>query len=110
MKALPMCSLNIDKTRWQNYPLADPEFYKTGRVDLFIGADLYDKLFQKGVIKIDFGWRVSGGTKSKGSNTVVATTVEKRRRIWKDFGNWKKKVRKIWSPIFVKKISRKQHT
>jgi len=41
MKALPMRSLNIDKTRWQNYPLADPDYNNPGRVDLVIGADLY---------------------------------------------------------------------
>jgi len=53
-------------------------------VDLIIGTDLYAKIFQKGVIKIDgllgqntdFGWIVSGCTKSKGSNSVVATTIE----------------------------------
>jgi len=47
MKALPMRSLNIDKTRWQNYLLADPEFNKPGRVDLIIGANLYAKFFKK---------------------------------------------------------------
>jgi len=71
MKALPMRSLNIDKTRWQNCPLADLEFNKPGRVELIIGADLYAKILKKGVIKIDgilgqntdFGWIVSGGRK-----------------------------------------------
>jgi len=44
MKSLPMRSLNIDKSRWQNYPLADPEFNKPGQVNLIIGADLYAKI------------------------------------------------------------------
>jgi len=66
-------SINIDKTRSQNSPLADPEFNKPGQVNLTIGSDLYDKILRKGVIKMDglfgqntdFYWIVSGCTKSK---------------------------------------------
>jgi len=45
-------------------------------VDLIIGADLIIKIDNLLGENTDFGWIVSGCTKSKGSYTVVATTIE----------------------------------
>jgi len=84
--------VNIDKTKWQNYSLAYPDFNKSGRVDVIIGADLYTQILKKGMAKInglfghntDFGWIISGCTKSKGNHSIVATTIEVQdlERFW----------------------------
>ncbi|XP_032569851.1 uncharacterized protein LOC116800206 [Drosophila sechellia] len=84
MKALPVNTINVDQKKWKNFRLADPDFNKPGRIDLIIGADVYTHILQNGVIKIDgllgqktdFGWIVSGCKKSKGKETIVATTIE----------------------------------
>jgi len=42
MKAFPVNTVNVDKSKWERYNLADPDFSKPGRVDIIIGADLYE--------------------------------------------------------------------
>jgi len=84
MKAHPVNTVNVDKSKRDRYILVDPQFNKPGRVDISIGADLYALILQTGVVKIDgvlglktnFRWIVSGCKKSKGKEAIVATAIE----------------------------------
>jgi len=76
-----MRSLNIDKTRWQNYPLADPKFNKPGRVDLIIGVDLYAKILKKGVIKMDGFWELEEECKEDLKSEICEKNFTKTRHI-----------------------------
>ena len=84
MRALPIKAVQVKKSKWRSYILADPKFDRPNRIDIIIGADLYAQIMKNGVVKIDgllgqnteFGWVVSGNTKSKG-NAVIAATIIK---------------------------------
>jgi len=92
MKALPVQAINVNKSKWRSYILADPKFEKPSRIDIIIGADLYAQIMKNGIVKIDgllgqnteLGWVVSGCTKSKGNAVITATTIEVKNleRFW----------------------------
>ncbi|XP_043064092.1 uncharacterized protein LOC122320081 [Drosophila ficusphila] len=76
---------NFDSSPWNipsNLPLADPEFNKSKRIDLLIGASLFYDLLCIGQIKLGphlptlqktrLGWVVSGGT-AQTCHTLVAS-------------------------------------
>ncbi|KAH8340332.1 hypothetical protein KR074_001244, partial [Drosophila pseudoananassae] len=71
-QTLPTNNLNVDKFDWKGYYLADPNFDKSGQIDLIIGTDLYSqiimpKIVKRGLLlgqKTVFGWIVSGRTRS----------------------------------------------
>lgn len=86
--AQPDRNLNVSVESWRNYCLADPLFYKSDRIDLLIGADLYHEIIQEGVVKIG---SLSGQETSLGliicgcvcghekGNAVMAVTKELER-------------------------------
>lgn len=74
---------NINKPVWpdiENVPLADPEYTSPGRIDILLGAEVYSKALQPGLIKHElenltaqdtvFGWIVSG----KGSHKSTSAS------------------------------------
>ncbi|XP_041450267.1 uncharacterized protein LOC121404604 [Drosophila obscura] len=80
-------SFGIDTCNWNipaNLPLADPEFYRPQRVDLLIGASLFNELLCVGQVKLlpglpsiqktRLGWVISGGCSrvKKGSSLMVS--------------------------------------
>ncbi|XP_049287565.1 uncharacterized protein LOC125766030 [Anopheles funestus] len=92
---VPALTVNVD--RW-NIPsgvrLADPTFFKSERVDLLIGAELFADLLEKGHIKVaphlpsllktKFGWIVSGPMRDSieySNNSVLCHCVQEENLI-----------------------------
>lgn len=71
--SIPSCSHNKDSwSHLKSLTLADPEFHKTGTIDLIIGAEVYSQIIEEGIIKgvpntpiaqsTKLGWIISGAT------------------------------------------------
>ena len=87
----PSTSFDYDKSKWQNYCLADPNFNKSDRIDLVIGSDLIHSLLDEnscarkvGTIvgqKTKLGWILSGVVsvpeQCKKRYAAVTTNIEK---------------------------------
>ncbi|XP_011860154.1 PREDICTED: uncharacterized protein LOC105557508 [Vollenhovia emeryi] len=78
-------SFPVSSRSWphiKNLPLADPEFYRCGPVDIIIGSDNYGSIILKGLIKANqhepiaqktiFGWILSGPSGSLNDNSSEA--------------------------------------
>ncbi|XP_071635052.1 uncharacterized protein [Temnothorax longispinosus] len=80
----PIPSFSHNKDNWShlnNLELADPEFHERRSIDLIIGAELYSKIIEEGIIKGEpntpiaqftkIGWIVSGATSLNSINPQV---------------------------------------
>ncbi|XP_059223245.1 uncharacterized protein LOC131997020 [Stomoxys calcitrans] len=87
--AHPDNSFQYNIGRWKNINLADPNFNKSERIDMVIGADLFPQILEGGVRHDEaivaqntkFGWILSGKIlmrPGKGSGRYVATTTIER--------------------------------
>lgn len=66
--AQPIKSFKEDIQRWDNHCLADPLFYRSDRIDMVIGVEIFSEVVQPGVRKCGkilgqattLGWILSG--------------------------------------------------
>ncbi|XP_058974969.1 uncharacterized protein LOC131801035 [Musca domestica] len=89
--AHPDRSFHYDVDKWRNVNLADPNFNRTEKIDLVIGADLYSQILEEGVRHDDqivgqntkWVWILSGTVIMKPAATTTksaaTTTIE---RFW----------------------------
>ncbi|XP_059223117.1 uncharacterized protein LOC131996931 [Stomoxys calcitrans] len=88
--AQPDKNLDVSVDGWRNYCLADPLFYKSDRIVLLIGADLYHEIIQNGVVKIGSlsGQETSlvliicGSVCGHGSENIVMAVTKELERFW----------------------------
>ncbi|XP_043064397.1 uncharacterized protein LOC122320294 [Drosophila ficusphila] len=101
-------SLTVKPEGWKipaNIQLADPEFYKSQRIDLLIGASMLFELLSVGQIKLAaglpllqktrLGWIVTGG----GSSSIKATALQGQavqRELVAAEGRMDELVRRFW--------------
>lgn len=78
-----------------NITLADPYFYKRGKIDMLIGADTYWEIMCNNIFKISptgvyvqetkLGWIVAGGTAAQGAkialNSCMLTCTERENKL-----------------------------
>ncbi|XP_075167722.1 uncharacterized protein LOC142239851 [Haematobia irritans] len=77
--------------RWKNISLADPNFNKSERIDLVIGADFFPQLVEEGVRHDEsivaqntkLGWILSGTVRMKpGNNSIRSAATTTIERFW----------------------------
>lgn len=89
--AQPIKSFKEDIQRWDNHCLADPLFYRSDRIDMVIGVEIFSEVVQPGVRKCGkilgqattLGWILSGVLNTRDdSKTVLFAITTDIERFW----------------------------
>ncbi|XP_058982804.1 uncharacterized protein LOC131804242 isoform X2 [Musca domestica] len=84
-------NFHYDLEKWKNITLADPNFYNSERIDLVIGADIFQQILEEGVRHEEkivaqntkLGWILSGTIQMKsGGNNVRSAATTTIERFW----------------------------
>ena len=97
-KTIPSTNVSTTFPHLDNLPLADPFYFKPGKIDLLIGAEKYSEILLEGLIKgtihspiaqnTELGWIISGGTGQRTNKvSIFHVKVEENvdtllRRFW----------------------------
>ncbi|XP_049886827.1 uncharacterized protein LOC126381382 [Pectinophora gossypiella] len=86
---------NLKSTNWnylQNLKLADPNFNVPGPIDILLGADIYSKIIDDGVLRRDhnspvaqqtkLGWILSGGIKTFNCLVTLSELENSMMKFW----------------------------
>lgn len=109
---LPSKQITINWPQLQTLQLADPVYYKPGNIDMLLGADIFGKIIEEGLVKISnglvaqktsLGWILSGQNENKVISNqhnvitlhitrMVAEDNDMLRRFWEiDAESYKKR-------------------
>lgn len=94
---LPAKEVRLNRTELQNLTLADPSCCTPGKIDILLGADVFARIIEDGLIRLQsglvvqktrFGWILSGQTNNPNSNqqrTITSLFVREDNDMLKRF-------------------------